>query len=316
MDLEFIKHIKGRQLTQDLLFEVYNDYGLLNAPYKNHTEKAQLSDMRVYLTWCASREVVAVPADFKDIAYFLEEMAIEKSLATVMRYVFTINMVHKMASFDELPSRNIHVIEAIRKIKEAKGEGQKQAEPLRFEQIKKVIGSKELTETQEIRDAMILMVAYRTMARRSELVNLKVADIEIMEGYGVAYIKGKGKHKQEGRYLCEYTVKLIQKWLARVDGREGDYLIRGINRWGGVSAGNKKIGDLAIVTALQRITGLKVTGHSTRVGSTHDMVEADMTVTEMMEAGGWNDPAMPKRYARNLKVKNGGMAKLTEMQKM
>jgi integrase len=51
-------------------------------------------------------------------------------------------------------------------------------------------------------------------------------------------------------------------------------------------------------------------GHSPRIGAAQDMAAAGMSTAAMLQAGGWSDARMVKRYLRKLGALEGGMAQL------
>jgi integrase len=52
----------------------------------------------------------------------------------------------------------------------------------------------------------------------------------------------------------------------------------------------------------------RITGHSARVGSAIDLIEAGFSVTEVMFAGGWKSPRMVLHYAKRAKAGLNAMA--------
>jgi hypothetical protein len=51
-------------------------------------------------------------------------------------------------------------------------------------------------------------------------------------------------------------------------------------------------------------------GHSPRVGAAQDMAAAGVSTAAILQAGGWADERMIKRYLRQLDALEGGMAQL------
>jgi integrase/recombinase XerD len=56
--------------------------------------------------------------------------------------------------------------------------------------------------------------------------------------------------------------------------------------------------------------GLAYSGHSPRIGAAQDMAAAGVSTAAMLQAGGWSDERMLKRYLRKLGALEGGMAQL------
>jgi len=50
-------------------------------------------------------------------------------------------------------------------------------------------------------------------------------------------------------------------------------------------------------------------GHSTRIGAAQDLAAANVSLVNIMTAGGWRDPTMPAHYSRAQAAEQGGMAR-------
>jgi hypothetical protein len=55
----------------------------------------------------------------------------------------------------------------------------------------------------------------------------------------------------------------------------------------------------------QQVTG----GHSTRVGAAQDLVELDIDLAAITQAGGWKSTRMPMQYAEKINAGRSGMAR-------
>jgi hypothetical protein len=53
----------------------------------------------------------------------------------------------------------------------------------------------------------------------------------------------------------------------------------------------------------------EVSGHSTRVGATQDLVELDIDLAAITQAGGWKSMRLPLRYAEKINAARAGMAR-------
>jgi len=58
----------------------------------------------------------------------------------------------------------------------------------------------------------------------------------------------------------------------------------------------------------------QVSGHSTRVGATQDLLALNIDLASVMQAGGWKSARMPVRYGEHTLAARGGMAKAAEIQ--
>lgn len=62
------------------------------------------------------------------------------------------------------------------------------------------------------------------------------------------------------------------------------------------------------------ISCIRFTGHSVRVGSAVELIEADASVTAVRFAGGWKGERMVLRYAQGAMAGRGAMAMLRDAQ--
>jgi integrase/recombinase XerD len=164
----------------------------------------------------------------------------------------------------------------------------------------------------------MLCVAYETLARRAQLVALKVRDIDFHpNGTGQALIR-RGKTDAEGQgrvaYPSRETVKWLKIWLEHAEIAEGPIFRRLIGRG--------EIGDVlhpgSVAPIFKRVAqwiGMparfvaEVSGHSTRVGAAQDLAELDIDLAAITQAGGWKSTRMPLQYAEKINAARSGMAR-------
>jgi integrase len=194
---------------------------------------------------------------------------------------------------------------------------QAQARALGWDEIKQFIetAGKGLRADRE---RAMLCVAYETLARRGELVELEFRDIEFWpNGTGQALIR-RGKTDAEGQgrvaYLSRETVKWLKIWLDHANISEGPVFRRLIGR--------DEIGDAlhpgSIAPIFKRVAqwiGMparfvdQVSGHSTRGGAAQDLAALDIDLAAITQAGGWKSTRMPLQYAEKINAARSGMAR-------
>ena len=167
----------------------------------------------------------------------------------------------------------------------------------------------------------MLCVAYETLARRGELVALEVKDIDFHpDGTGIALIR-RGKTDAEGQgrsaYLSRETVRWLKRWLENAEISEGVLFRRLIGR--DKVGGALNPGSIApIFKRVAQWIGMPerylklVSGHSTRVGATQDLVALDIDLAAITQAGGWKSTRMPLQYAEKISAARSGMARAAE----
>lgn len=150
-----------------------------------------------------------------------------------------------------------------------------------------------------IRDRALLLLAHDSMFRRSEIVSLRIADIQIdeLENQNQMKIKlRKSKTDQELRgkwiLLTQRSTYAISLWLNCAKLTDG-FLFRGINnriditqelQSSQINRIYKRIGKDA---KLPKEIIDQISGHSMRVGAAQDLLKSGATMPEIMNRGRW-----------------------------
>jgi integrase len=285
--------------------------------YSPNTLRAQKADGAIFQAFCESRGEPYLPASAKTIRAFIEDrIKAEKKPATIKRYVATIARVHIAAGLLNPCSSEV-VRLGLKKMGRETSARQDQAHPLSWKDIKEFIESAG-EGLRADRERAMLCVAYETLARRGELVALKVQDIDFHpNGTGQAIIR-RGKTDAEGQgrvaYLSRETVKWLKVWLEHSRVMEGPLFRRlmGTAQIGG------PLNPGSIAPIFKRVAqwlGMpervvhRVSGHSTRVGATQDLAALDIDLAAITQAGGWKSTRMPLQYAEKINAARSGMAR-------
>ncbi len=287
-----------------------------------NTERAIRADTAVFAAWCLAVDVSGLPAAPTDVARFVDEMATRRRPATVRRYVSSISHMHRAG---ELANPALHglVQLALRRMNRSQGREQRQAEAMTRRLVDRLLDAAGAT-LRDTRNRALLAVAYDTLARRSELVAMRVHDVAIgAEGHGTVTIR-RGKTDQEGlgseRYLAPDTVRLVVAWLEEARVVDGT-LFRAVLRWGRVG-GALEAGEVArVFKGMAATAGVpadqvaRISAHSSRIGAAQDMAASDrIELPAIMQAGGWKSPQMVALYTRRQAARRSGAAKLAELQ--
>ena len=117
--------------------------------------------------------------------------------------------------------------------------------------------------------------------------------------------------------LAPTTVTRLQVWFSAA-GIDGGPMFRPILGHARVQPG--RFSTRGITRVLQRrlreagLSAEGFSGHSTRVGAAQDLVEANVSLLGVMNAGGWTSAAMPKRYTEKQAARKGAIARLAKEQ--
>ena len=285
--------------------------------FSEATERALLSDSRVFTEWCAARALVALPAEPSTVAAFIDDQALIKKPATVRRYVSSISHLHRAADVPN-PCERSMVKLALKRMGKTYGSAQRQAEGLTRRLVDRMLHASGET-LRDLRNRMVLAVAYDTLARRSELVALRVEDLHRGAG-GDGSIKTDQMGAGSIRYLAPDTLRLVDEWIGKAGIGDGT-LLRAVLKGSKVGGPLVPMEVTRIYKQMAAAAGLPletveaISAHSTRVGASQDMAASDrIEMPAIMQAGGWKSPEMVARYTARQHARRSGSAKLAELQ--
>jgi site-specific recombinase XerD len=313
----------------DQLFEVdspvlrENPYALA-API--NTMRARRSDWRVFIRFCAQRHYTPLPAAPVIVREFLEASfgsAEPKSAATVERYLSTIAQAHALTDLPD-PTKTAQVRGAYRHFARNRPSSHPKA-ALRSSHIAHALEHlKTENPPWDLRAKALLATAYCTMARRAELVTLRIEDLsfDTDAGDGVALIRNTKAGREESRYLSREAVACLKVWLEHAKVKEGA-VFRRFTPAGTIGHGAIAAQEVArIIQRVGKMLNAKtessactwpsehISAHSTRIGAAHDLAASGIDLTSIMHSGGWTDPKMPRYYTRELAARESGMARM------
>ena len=163
------------------------------ASFAPNTQRALASDWKVWRTWCAENARIAFPASPKDISDFalahspplypnqtgavtMDPEAtgpLIRRATTVQRWLASLATLHRAANAPD-PTKAEDVKAARRLISRGRGNASQRA-PLHWKDVQAALGA--LGDSpRDLRAKAMISVAYSTMARRAELVGIRVED--------------------------------------------------------------------------------------------------------------------------------------------
>jgi integrase len=173
-----------------------------------------------------------------------------------------------------------------------------------------------------LRDVTLINVGYDTMLRRSELVSLRIEDLDF-EFNNVIVNKTKTNTSGEGelKHLTRTSIGLIERLLGAMGEPNTGFLFRPAATSGKFKATELLLDEYdvpRIYRALYRQCRLNpsgISGHSPRVGACQKMFEEGVPMPKIMMAGGWKSAAMPMRYGEKFELQSGASANIAEIMK-
>jgi integrase len=159
-----------------------------------------------------------------------------------------------------------------------------------------------------IRDRALLLLAYDSMCRRSELVSLKISDINVNDLYDQSQIKirlrkSKTDQEQQGRWIypSQRAVDAIQIWIDKAKLTDG-FLFRGISNAIDITPEMKCSQINRIYKRLAKDANIPkeiidhISGHSMRVGAAQDLMKLGASMPTIMHRGRWSKTDTVMRY--------------------
>ena len=190
---------------------------------------------------------------------------------------------------------------------------------LTWRDVEKICAVQEADGTlMGLRNSAIIRIASDAMLRVSELLELRVCDLQGNMVH-IRFSKTDQEGKGEYLYLCDDTRRVVEKWMQRAGITDG-YLFRRITAKGDRikepdnDSPMTDGGLRGIVKRCAARVGLtdKISTHSMRIGSAISLAQAGASVVDMQIAGRWKDPAMPAHYARAQLSSKGPIARFKD----
>ena len=175
---------------------------LVDGAYAPNTLRAFRADFEEFIRFCEQFGAEALPAKPETVSKFIDNVTEQKlASASIRRKIVSIGSIHRLLELPDSTKAGCVKL-ATRKMHRKLGRACKQAQPINQDTLAKMIkacSSNEPSEKlRELRDKVLLMLAYDTMARRSELVSLRFEDIEHSPLSAGIYLR-KSKVDQEGQ---------------------------------------------------------------------------------------------------------------------
>jgi integrase len=233
---------------------------------------------------------------------------------TVARWLASLSVLHRLANAVD-PTKDEDVKAARRSVTRGRL-AQEQKAPLHWSDVRKALATLG-EELRDLRAKALLTVAYSTLARRAELVGIRVADITFTaEGEGTVTLRTKGGEQKE-RYLAPEACSALRTWLAAAGIAEGG-VFRRLESHGYI--GDRTLNPAEVARIFKRVAAqldldptrpiARISAHSTRIGAAQDLTAAGAALPEIMVAGGWKSPQMPAHYSRKLQARQGAMRRM------
>lgn len=265
---------------------------LLKARHSETTRRVYAADALRFRDWCVSSHLCPLPAEPQSVALFVAS-EIQRGInpRTISRRLAAIRHLHREAGL--LDPTAAEVVRAVLSgARRTVGCAPRQAAPATAGAIEKMLGTCD-DSLQGRRDRLLLSLGFGGAFRRSELVALDVADIEVVEhGLRVLVRRSKTDQTAQGQHVPvadgpRTRVKAaLEAWLTAAGITEGP-IFRPVSKGGKVLCSRLSDRSVAIVVkhraALAGLDPAKFSGHSLRRGWITSAAEAGADVLRIMD---------------------------------
>jgi integrase len=291
--LEFAINCTNEDCVRDLIEHSVSD----------NTRIAYESDLKHFIAWGDT-----LPTSAAKIASYIAAYAGVLAVSTITRRVATLSKAHQ-ALGEENPCQAALVKATLRGLRRKQGTAQKQAKPLLKEELFAILDPMG-DSVKDVRDRALLLLGFAGGFRRSELVGLNVADIEIVrQGIIITLRHSKTDQEGAGRKIGiphgrtqHCPVAAVAAWLERSKITQGSVFCP-ITRHGYLQP-VRLSGDAVSEVIRDRLAAIGMdtngySGHSLRAGFATSAAQAGVSTLKIRAQTGHASDAMLNRYIRD-----------------
>ena len=283
----------------------------IEGAYAHASIRAYRADFNTFIQFCEDLNEESLPALPSSIANFIIKLSNDKrSSAGIRRAICGISTIHKLNRMDD-PTKDPDVSIEMRRMHRKLGRSAKQAGSINLDILDQMLLATD-DSIRGLRDRVLLLVAYDTLCRRSELVSLQVKDVKItikngIESTSILLRKSKTDQDSMGKWLrlSQRAGTALMEWIKQLpEGQENIYC--GLNRAGNISLHlgggqvNRIYKRIAKKAGLDESIIKGISGHSMRVGAAQDLLSSGASMPIMMQKGRWSKSDTVMRYVEHI----------------
>jgi len=279
----------------------------IEGAYAPSTIRAYKANFERFIQFCEKQSTSSLPANPVNVASYIAHLTKSDLKSSSIRIaVASISSIHKLNLLND-PTQHPAVKIEMRRMHRILGRSSKQAYGITASLLEKMLETTR-DDLRGVRDRALLLLAYDSMCRRSELVSLKIEDIILSEindctEMKIRLRKSKTDQELQGRWVrpSKKSAEAITKWVKQAK-LDGGYLFRGINNATEItkelqsSQINRIYKRLAKATNLPREIIDRISGHSMRVGAAQDLLKSGASMPIIMNKGRWSKTDTVMRY--------------------
>lgn len=285
--------------------QLANTIKMIDGAYAPATIRAYRTNFENYIKFCDEAHAVALPSEPETVARFIQQISDGHLKSSSIRIsIASISAIHRLNNLED-PTQNPLVKIELRRMHRNLGREAKQAFGITQPILNKMIETTD-NSIRGIRDRALLLVAYDTMCRRSELVSLRLEDVvaDVLTGQlKIKLRKSKTDQYKLGRwlFLSQQTQRALNKWIKTLNCETG-FIFRAIKNNNGISNQlncsqvNRIYKQVARKVNLSNEIVQNISGHSMRVGAAQDLLIGGASLSIIMSRGRWSKTDTVMRY--------------------
>ena len=190
----------------------------IEGAYAPATIRAYKSNFENFIKFCDENNISALPASSEIIASYIKKLSSHLKSSSIKIAVASIAALHNLNSLSD-PTQHPDVKIEMRRMYRMLGRYAKQAFGINKDLLDKMVAASD-NSLRGVRDRAILLVAYDSLCRRSELVSLEFEDVLINEKDMSVKLKlRKSKTDPHGvgknLYLSSEGQDALKEWIDR-----------------------------------------------------------------------------------------------------
>jgi site-specific recombinase XerD len=276
----------------------------IDGAYAPSTIRAYKSNFENFIKFCDENNIAALPASSEIVASYIKKLSSHLKSSSIKIAVASIAALHKLNSLSD-PTQTSDVRIEMRRMYRTLGRYAKQAYGINKDLLDKMVAATD-NSLRGVRDKAILLVAYDSLCRRSELVSLAFEDLTINNKDGSIKLKlKKSKTDPHGigknLYLSNEAQHALNEWIIKSKISSGK-IFRAISANGKIrdSLNSSHVGriykKLAELSKIDASIIKNISGHSMRVGAAQDLMLSKASFPVIMDRGRWSKIDTVMRY--------------------
>ena len=277
----------------------------IEGAYAPSTIRAYKSNFEAFIKYCDENNAIALPAQPETVAKYIRKLSNGHLKSSSIKIaVASIAAIHNLNSLND-PTHHPDVKIEMRRMHRKLVRYAKQAYGINKNLLEKMVAATD-NSLRGVRDRAILLVAYNSLCRRSELVSLEFEDVLINEKDGSVKLKlRKSKTDPHGigrnLYLSNEAQQALKEWI-NISKISSGKIFRAITATGKIkdSLNSSHVGriykKLAQVSRIDQSMIKNISSHSLRVGAAQDLLIAGASLAIIMNRGRWSKTDTVMRY--------------------